>query len=154
MYGCVHTRHFWNESVPWKVWIKRRICQKNYEGTSSCRKRHPWSWRHILLALSLQAGFRTRLHKTGQAPVPFSRWGSAEAECQELPSPTVGFTPGHSTEQLGPPLGKDMLNGMLRDNGAHFKDAQSSSMDLTRDKVKAAPPRGWSKGAMIPTGLI
>lgn len=79
---------------------------------------------------------------------------SAEAERQELPSPTVRFTPGHSTEQLGPPLGKDMLNGMLRDNGAYFKDVQSSSMDPTRDKVKAAQPRGWSKGAMIPTGLI
>lgn len=51
---------------------------------------------------------------------------STEAEYQELPSPVVHFTTGHSREELGQPLGKDMLNGMLRDNGAHFKDVQSS----------------------------
>lgn len=119
---CVHTRHFWNESVPRKVWIKRRTCQKNYEGTSSCRKRHPWDWQHILLVLSLQAGFWPQLHKTGQAPVRFRHWGQPWSRIRRATLTKMLFTRGHSRTQLGQPFRKDMQSVTLRDNVACLRD--------------------------------
>lgn len=47
-----------------------------------------------------------------------------------------------------------MQSVTLRDNGACLRDVQSSTMDLSWDRLKAAQPRGRSTGPMAPIGLV
>ena len=117
MTGCLEKSGSKGEFVKKKI-RRRRICLKNYEGTRSCPERHPWGLQNIPLALSLQAGFRTQLHKKGQ-PHSAGTLGAAPSQTKSHPH--------HRASRHWP---QDLLKMTLRHHRAGFKDVKSSSIDL------------------------